>query len=509
MNGLDPMAYLVSASVPAYTAAPRDPEAQPTYYRVGDSVKLELIKGGVITGSVTTSTGEPVVAVHVHAYMIRDAKGQSPRYDFSIRERSTDDRGIYRIYGLASGTYIVSAGGASAYFNSIVNAYDSDSPTYAPSSTRDTATQINVRSGEETTNVDIRYRGEPGHAVSGIARGPQVTASSGLNILLTSIVNGVSQSSISSFQPAESGGFAFNGIADGIYVLTAQSFLPGHVAASEPKRIQVKGADITDVELIANPLGSIAGRVALAESKIPDCNSKRRPLFGETVISAWHDEKTAAKDQPQFLWNLGAPSTPDPKGEFTLRNLAPGQYRFNARFFAKYWYLKSISLASSSTANVIAADKLVDAARSWTSLKQGGHVSGLTITLAEGAASFHGQVKVPEGQKLPPRLFVYLVPAEPENAQDILRYHGALIDAGTFALNNLAPGRYWAIAKPAGQNEANVLSLLRLPDETEFRAKLRHEAEAAKIQTELKPCQNVIDYQLPFEPSANISSVGP
>ncbi len=480
---------------------------------MGDSVKLELIKGGVITGTVTTFTGEPVVAVRVQAYMIRDGNDQPPRYDFSFKERSTDDRGIYRIYGLAPGTYIVSAGGGGSYSSSIMNPYDSDSPTYAPGSTRDTATQINVRAGEDITNVDIRYRGEPGHAVSGIARGPQTPgAPSSLNVILTSIANGVSQwSRATSFQPADNGGFAFNGIADGDYVLTAESFLPGGpVAVSEPRRIKVKGADITGVELIATPLGSIAGRVVLAESKIPECNGKRRPLYGETVISAWHDEKTAVRDQPQFLWGLGGPSTPDTKGEFTLRNLAPGQYRFNARFFARYWYLKSISLASLSTANVTAANKFVDAARSWTSLKQGERVSGLTITLAEGAASFHGQVKVPEGQKLPSRLFVYLVPAEPEKAQDILRYFGLLIDAeGSFALNNLAPGRYWAIAKAAAQNEANFLSKLRLPDETESRAKLRHEAEAAKIETELKPCQNVIDYQLPLEPSAKISSVGP
>src|SRR6266545_7447558 len=70
VNGLDPVAYIVSASVPAYTATPRDPDStQPTYYRVGDSVKLVLMKGGVITGTVNTSAGEPVVAVRVHAYM--------------------------------------------------------------------------------------------------------------------------------------------------------------------------------------------------------------------------------------------------------------------------------------------------------------------------------------------------------------------------------------------------------------------------------------------------------
>jgi len=39
---------------------------------------------------------------------------------------------------------------------------------------------------------------------------------------------------------------------------------------------------------------------------------------------------------------------------------------------------------------------------------------------------------------------------------------------------------------------------LRLPDETETRAKLRRDAEDAKNAIEFKPCQNVTDYQLPF-----------
>jgi len=132
-------------------------------------------------------------------------------------------------------------------------------------------------------------------------------------------------------------------------------------------------------------------------------------------------------------------------------------------------------------------------------MKSGARVSGLTITLAEGAASLNGQIKSAENQKLPARLFVYLVPAEREKAEDVLRFFVSLVSIdGSFALNNLPPGRYWAITKLAGENESNVLSKLRLPDEAEARAKLRQEVEAAKTEIELKPCQNVTNYSLPF-----------
>jgi hypothetical protein len=117
--------------------------------------------------------------------------------------------------------------------------------------------------------------------------------------------------------------------------------------------------------------------------------------------------------------------------------------------------------------------------------------------MAEGAASFHGRIDLAEGQKLPPKLFVYLVPAEREKAEDVLRYFASLVSAdGSFAINNVAPGQYRVITQPAGENESNILSKLRLPDETEARANLLNGAEAAKIEIILKPCQNVTDYHL-------------
>ena len=82
----------------------------------------------------------------------------------------------------------------------------------------------------------------------------------------------------------------------------------------------------------------------------------------------------------------------------------------------------------------------------------------------------------------------------------MLRFFASSVSPeGSFALNNLPPGRYRVIAQAAGANESNILSKLRLPDEAEARAKLLRDAEAGKIETEFKPCQNVTDYRLPFK----------
>jgi len=62
------------------------------------------------------------------------------------------------------------------------------------------------------------------------------------------------------------------------------------------------------------------------------------------------------------------------------------------------------------------------------------------------------------------------------------------------------------LAQPALEGEMPPLRRLRLPDERESRARLRRDAEAAKIEIEFKPCQNLTDYQLPLKPSASVST---
>jgi hypothetical protein len=514
VSGLDPVLYIVSASFPTYVPAPRDPDVNPVgYCSVGESVTLRLIKGGVITGTVTDSTGKPVVAVPVRSYMVRDRTGQVSRSG-ALKERTTDDRGVYRIYGLEMGTYVVYTGGESDVNRYKTTPFDTDAPTYFPSSTRDTAVEVTVNPDEEKADVDIRYRGEPGQVVSGVASSSQAfEENSTFQVTLSSVVNGVSQSSVTTFQYSDTHAFTFHSVADGDYDLTARlNFTVGEWAISEPRRIKVKGGDVSGIELVTKPLGSISGRIELEESKAIECKDKPRPLFGETLVTAWHNEKIAAKDQPQFLWELGEPALPDKFGSITLRNLAPGEYRFNARTTAKYWYLRSITLQNSAahSAKANATNVSIDAARNWTGLKPGERLSGLTITLAEGAASFRGQIKLPEGEFLPPKLFVYLVPADPDKADHVLRFFASMVSTdGSFALINLPPGRYWAIAQAAGVNESNVLSRLRLPDETEVRARLQQEAEAAKIKIELKPCQNVTDYQFPFNLARPLQNRGP
>ena len=485
---LDALVYFVNASAPSYINVPREPDTPPSYYRIGDSLTITMLKGGVITGTVTALNGDPMVQVGVRAQMIKNADGKPPVSQRFPVERRTDDRGIYRIYGLPPGSYLVSAGGRGSFgFNP--GAYDTDAPTYSPSSTRDTAAEVVVRSGEESTGIDIRYRGEPGHAISGTLTQPSESAA---NITLNQIVNGRPQISAYTFQPPNRKGFAFYGVTDGEYDLVAQTnAVAGEWSISEPRRIIVKGSDVTGIELVAKPLAAMSGKVNLEETTAPECATKRRPVLTETLLIA---RRIQSEGNNPVLPNFSfAQSAVDGSGDFQLRGLPPGQFSLNTRFFAKYWYVRSIKRESSQQA----ANLQTDLARTGVTLKFGDRISGLKVTLAGGAASLRGVLNAGDGETVPPGLFLNLVPSEKEAAEDVLRFFTAPVNAdGTFSFGNLPPGRYWVVPNVPADTEPRSDEKLREPASAGLRTRLRIAAEAAKASVELRPCQNSVDYQL-------------
>ena len=476
LSGLEPRSYRIVAWLSSYA-----PSISPTIYRVGDSATLTLAKGGVITGTVTSQAGEPVVGARVHARMISEDTSQfALPYSVFPLERTTDDRGVYRIYGLRAGTYVVWAGGGAGSNGPDIDIYDDVVPTYSPASTRDTAAEISVHAGEEVSNVDIRFRGEPGHTISGRAIQSGSLQPLGYFLNLTAVGKNKSEWTVATGQPDDSRGFVFRGIDDGDYDLTAlplnREGLGGAIAT---RRIKVSGADVTGIELNVEPLGSVSGRIVLEEANKSECAGKQRPSFSEILVSPSQNASQSSNYHPYLAFVLKGPAAVDANGSVLFKNLTAGRYFFMPEFAAKYWYLQSITLPPPQGAKTT---QPVDATRTWTTLKSGDRLSGLTITLTQGAASLSAKV---EGDIS----FVYLIPAEKERAEDALRFFGAPIGPdGKVALSSIPPGGYWVVKSSA---EGVPTVKLRMPDQKELRASLRRKAEAAKTTIELKPCQHL------------------
>src|SRR5215203_5701088 len=108
-TGLEPVPYKMAAKLAAYIPLPRDLDVEE--YRAGSTVTLRLLKGGVLTGTVANQAGEPIIGISVRARLIGGPEPVSLPYQFGRTDHITDDRGVYRIYGLATGNYVVWAGG--------------------------------------------------------------------------------------------------------------------------------------------------------------------------------------------------------------------------------------------------------------------------------------------------------------------------------------------------------------------------------------------------------------
>jgi hypothetical protein len=516
ITSLAPGAYTISASAPGLVSADSDTKI----YRPGDTATINLVKGGVITGKVTSSSGEPVVGAMMRVIKVRETDDKplktrssigtqmSQSFDMMLGPFRTDDRGIYRIYGLTSGYYQVAAGGLGAQGMSfgLSNSYDADAPTYFPSSTLETAAEVTVRAGEESSGIDIRYRENRGHSIGGT-----VTVSSGptpksTTVLLTRANTGIVESS--TFILAGRDTFGFDTVMDGEYVVTAMGTSGNFGAITGPegisasvstsRRITIKGADVTGVNLTLEPLSSISGRLSLVPIQDPDsvpaCKKIRHAPIEGIVISTREENKQSGPDP--LLGPLGAfkDTTPSEKGEFTISLVRPGVHHLDMQ-------LPTTSMFVSAITQLQPDNKTIDLSKGLR-LKAGDNLKGVNVTVKEGAAGFQGKVVIDPDNKPPTmKVRVHLVPAEKESAEDVLRYFESDVAAdGGFSFTNVSPGQYWLVGRepsdpPITESERKPLSW-----DAGSRAALRLEGEASKKVIELTQCQGVDEYVFKYVP---------
>jgi hypothetical protein len=486
--------YAITAQASGYVLV-RDP-GDTVHHRPGDSVNLILKKGAAITGTVMNLDGDPVVGVQMSAILLRDAQGRSVFGSYGSG-RYTDDRGVYRLFGLPAGTYVVVAG-SKIQGSSMLTAYGDDAPTYYPSSTRDTAGEVTLQYGGEATGIDIRYRGERGYAISGSIMDAAMSDSFnvGVSVQLMQASNDAPEAQ-AFFQPR--GGeraFGFYGVTDGDYYVIARRgpYQSDDGAASKRIPVKVRGRDVTGIGISLAPLGSIAGRLTLdLATKDVKCETKPAPAVEETLMSISADDTDSSDPPSRFASVL---YTPDKTGDFVFQGLPAASYRLDSRMLLdEAWYLRAMTVPGPTNTPV-------DAGSRGIVVRPGQRINGVRFVLGEGAASIRGRVVADkEGAALPDRLRVHLVPAEPNSAEDTLRFIEAEVQSdNSFKLLNVAPGRYWLLARQLPEEESKKRLVRPQAWNAAARAGLRREAAASNVAIDLKPCQRVADYQFRYTP---------
>jgi hypothetical protein len=426
------------------------------------SVAMRLPRTAVISGVVLDSRGQPVPLLTVRAMRYGVVNGER-RLVGAGTTRGPDDRGIYRIYGLSAGEYLVSASTRTNPFNDArplhlttdvdvqqamaaiqtpgPSAIDTAAerlvgfaPTYYPgTASAAQASVIRVAAGEERAGVDFGVTVVPAIRVEGTVTGPDGVAHPGtqVNLVGEDAHGGVfGFDSIRTARVGEGGRFQFADVTPGTYTVAARVGIaqPGTVASPgavsvlwATSEINVEGQSITGVSLQMQPGLTVSGAVRF-DGTSPPLNLAASRV--NTVSIGTTGQVTVGTTAAQVA----------PDGRFTIASLSPGHYRLNVTTpKSETWVYRSTSIAGQDT-----RDAPIDIRAS---------LSDVVVTFTDRPSNVSGRVLAPAGAP-PPDCYVILYSVErttwyPESRR-ILSSRPA--SDGAYTIRNVIPGEYFIAA---------------------------------------------------------------
>ena len=395
---------------------------------IGDGETLEdfnftLIRGGVITGKITDSEGKPLIDAAVSIVAV---EGPSDNIVYSTRGRQTDDRGIYRAFGLAPGKYRVFVGTSRSSFGDSQGTYRQ---TFYPSVTDvEKATLIEITEGGEISNIDI-VMGRPlttfrvtGRIVDGETGKP-----------LPNVMYAIGQKSSDGSQQITFGGKLAN--ARGEFKL--ENLLPGKYSVfvendrnsnfrGNSVPFEVVDRDISDLVIKLSKGSTLSGVVVLEGAE-----EKALP----TTLSGLYIRAWLPNSESNFAGNSAAPVKPD--GSFTIGGLRSGITRID---------VDPMPLSGSKYLAVVRVERDGIAQPGGINVKEGEQVTDVRVVIKYLTGTIRGQVKI-EGSEPPPasRISVWLRPVDDARTGYLVMMHDASTDVdsrGRFIFDGLAAGTY-------------------------------------------------------------------
>ena len=421
--------YKMSVSRNGYVTAeygqkkPSDPGAAFTL-AAGENrqdLVFKLIPAAVISGRVFDEDGEPLPRAAVMASLEVYHEG---RRTLATRGwAQTDDFGQFRLFGLASGRYYVSATEpgwgqvngdrefSAAPKQEAERAY---TKTYYPGSVDPAkASVVSVKEGEEVPGMDIALKEVAVYRVRGKVFN-QVTRKAGKEVQLQLVPRGKRLEFFLGGWEAEvkksDGSFEIANVVPGSYVVVAYWFDEGKTYTAK-ENVDIAGSDVEGIALSIGAGTAIPGRVRW-EGK-PSLEGDELQVFLEPeTLQYWTG--TSAR--------VGA------NQQFTLKEVNEGEYRVNANGLSRDCYIKEVFYG-----DIRAKDDTI-------SVGKGGGAP-LEITVSSRGARVQGAAVDNDG--LPaPGAWVVAVPEEARRGNSRLFKAQTTDQYGKFDLRGLAPGSY-------------------------------------------------------------------
>ena len=401
-------------------------------------IDFVLVRGGVVTGRIMDAEGHPLIGERVSIALKDSSPDPSAQFMFGSNRYQTDDRGIYRIYGLGPGSYRVSVGQASSAGGaaSIMGLGGSQYvKTFYPGVEDESrATIIEIKEGTEIANVDITVN-KPGKGFS--VSGRVIDADSGAPAasvyLGHSIVDESNQQvggmNFSGTQTDTNGKFRLEGLRPGRYVIYT---LPGatqeNSTYSEQVTLEVADSDVSGIEIKLRRGATINGVAVIENNSDPAAAA----LLQSVSLFAYVEQKSSSPSYAQT--RIAA------DGSFRMSGLAPGKARLGVQGFPTP--PKGLSLVRTEVDGLDQKDGV--------EITAGAQINGLRLVFAYGTGSIRGEVKI-EGGSLPEGISLRVILRSAAN--ESRRFNrGAELDSRLhFILENIPPGSYELVVTGAPQ----------------------------------------------------------
>ena len=322
LTDVAPGSYRVSVFAPVYVIeGEKEQPATGKTVNIADGDNVEnvdftLARGAVITGKVTDDKERPVIAAPITVYSLNVYGGpRTPTVPYSRYVRwETDDQGVYRIFGLESGRYMVAVGANSPSMSSSVNGYRH---TYHPDAIDDAqAKVVEVKSAEEASNIDIKVASS---VKSYSVTGRVVDAESGDPVpgVLVTCTGG---SGFRTGRPVTNalGEFRFENMTPDSYrafIVNGAREKGGPTSLGDEIKFEVVDSDVSGLEIKTPRLATISGVVSIEGSNNPSLRAK----LAQVSLFVQSRAGMMVSRSP------GGNGTISPNGTFKLSNVQPGR----------------------------------------------------------------------------------------------------------------------------------------------------------------------------------------
>lgn len=452
VTGVPPGKYVVTPMAPAYVLLDitNFPPGKPLTLSAGDSVEdtdFRILRGGVITGRVTDADGNPVVMEPVSVTPADSTPEQQRSRFFSVDQRdlATDDRGVYRVYGIQPGRYRVSVGGEGRIMRAPGAKYYRR--TFHPSATEESqAKVVEVTLGGETENVDITLGpAEKTYRISGRfayadTNQPVPVSSFGYGKLdpqtgrpLGEYMGGSSNAR---------GEFEAAGLAPGRYTIFAH---PGPNESvewySDSLFFEVNDSNVSGLVVKLHRGSTVSGVVAV--EGLRDRAAAARMLTGVRVYGV---ASPRAGEEDGGPGGFVRPVSVGPDGSFTVTGVRPGRLRLDVS-------TSEVKGLAFSRVELGGAEQ-----RDGINIAEGTNVTGLRVVVVYGNATLRGQLSFPGGGGPPPGVRAVVV-ARRAGGSESRFTKGAEADArGRFQIEGVPAGEYEVQARSFGPNRQPLVS---------------------------------------------------